>query len=42
MSDPVEVLDFWIAEIGQKGWFNGGEEVDAACRDAAAPLQAAA
>jgi uncharacterized protein (DUF924 family) len=33
MSDPVEVLEFWIAEVGQKGWFNGGDAVDAACRD---------
>ncbi|WP_374426968.1 DUF924 family protein [Tabrizicola sp.] len=33
MSDPVELLDFWITEIGPKGWFNGGEEVDLACRD---------
>lgn len=33
MSDPVELLDFWITEIGPKGWFNGGDEVDTACRD---------
>ena len=33
MSDPVEVLDFWITEIGPKGWFNGGDAVDIACRD---------
>lgn len=33
MSDPVELLDFWITEIGPKGWFNGGDEVDMACRD---------
>lgn len=33
MSDPVELLDFWITEIGPKGWFNGGDEVDSACRD---------
>lgn len=33
MSDPVEVLDFWISEIGPKGWFSGGEAVDLACRD---------
>lgn len=33
MSDPVEVLDFWIGEIGAKGWFIGGDAVDAACRD---------
>ena len=33
MSDPVEVLDFWIGEVGQDGWFNGGDAVDMACRD---------
>jgi uncharacterized protein (DUF924 family) len=33
MSDPVELLDFWITEIGPKGWFNGGDAVDSACRD---------
>jgi len=33
MSDPVEVLDFWIGEVGQKGWFNGGDALDAACRE---------
>lgn len=33
MSDPVEVLDFWIEEIGPEGWFNGGDAVDLACRD---------
>jgi uncharacterized protein (DUF924 family) len=32
MSDPVEVLEFWLNEIGPKGWFNGGETVDEACR----------
>lgn len=33
MSDPVEVLDFWLGEIGPKGWYAGGEEIDALCRD---------
>lgn len=33
MSDPVEVLEFWITEIGPEGWFNGGDRVDMACRD---------
>ena len=33
MSDPIEVLEFWIAEVGPKGWFSGGDAVDAACRD---------
>lgn len=28
MSDPVEVLDFWLGEIGPDGWYAGGEEID--------------
>lgn len=28
MSDPVEVLDFWLDEIGPDGWYAGGEEID--------------
>ena len=31
MSDPVEVLDFWLGEIGPKGWYAGSEEIDDAC-----------
>lgn len=30
MSDPVEVLDFWLGEIGPEGWYAGGPEIDAA------------
>jgi uncharacterized protein (DUF924 family) len=33
MTSPVEVLDFWLGEIGPDGWFNGGDAVDDACRD---------
>ncbi len=33
MADPVEVLDFWLNEIGPKGWYAGGAAVDNACRD---------
>jgi uncharacterized protein (DUF924 family) len=25
MSDPVEVLDFWLGELGPEGWYAGGE-----------------
>lgn len=32
MADPVEVLDFWLGEIGTDGWFNGGDAVDDAIR----------
>mgnify|MGYP000196202169 CR=1 FL=1 len=31
MSDPVEVLDFWLGGIGPEGWYAGGDEIDAAC-----------
>ncbi len=31
MSDPIEVLDFWLGEIGPEGWYAGGEEIDDAC-----------
>jgi uncharacterized protein (DUF924 family) len=33
MSDPLEVLEFWLYEIGPKGWYAGGEEIDRICRD---------
>ncbi|MBU9698514.1 DUF924 domain-containing protein [Rhodobacteraceae bacterium HSP-20] len=42
MSDPVELLDFWLGEIGPDGWYAGGEEIDAACRDRFADLWQAA
>lgn len=31
MADPVEVLDFWLGEIGPEGWYAGTAEVDDAC-----------
>ena len=33
MSDPVEVLDFWLGEVGPAGWYAGGDAIDALCRD---------
>lgn len=32
MADPVEVLDYWIGELGPDGWYAGGAEIDAECR----------
>lgn len=32
MADPVEVLDYWIGELGPEGWYAGGEAIDADCR----------
>ena len=32
MSDPVEILDYWLGSIGPEGWFAGGEDLDAEIR----------
>ncbi len=32
MSDPVEVLDYWLGAVGPEGWFAGGEDLDAEIR----------
>ena len=29
MSDPIEVLDYWLGAVGEKGWFAGGADLDA-------------
>lgn len=42
MGTPVEVLDFWLGEVGEARWFNGGDAVDDACRDRFADLCLAA
>ncbi|MBL8561255.1 MAG: DUF924 domain-containing protein [Gemmobacter sp.] len=42
MSDPVEVLDFWLGAIGPEGWYAGGPEVDGLCRDGFGDLWQAA
>lgn len=31
MADPVDVLDFWLGEIGPDGWYAGTAEIDDAC-----------
>ena len=33
MSDPIELLEFWLHEVGPKGWYAGGDEIDTLCRD---------
>ncbi len=38
MSDPVEVLNFWLHEIGPDRWYAGGDAVDALCRDRLADI----
>jgi uncharacterized protein (DUF924 family) len=42
MSDPVEVLDFWLGEIGPAGWYAGTAEIDDACAVRFGALVAAA
>lgn len=41
MSDPIEVLEFWLHEIGPKGWYQGSTEIDLACARFADLWQAA-
>ena len=33
MADPVDVLDYWIGEVGEAGWFDGDEGLDAEIRE---------
>ena len=33
MADPVEVLDYWLGEVGPEGWYAGGAALDADCRE---------
>jgi len=32
MSGPIEVLEFWLGEVGLEGWYAGGEALDDECR----------
>ena len=42
MDDPVDVLDFWLGSVGPEGWYKGGDDLDAMCRDAFLDLWQAA
>lgn len=42
MADPVEILDYWLGEVGPEGWYGGGEMLDADIRDRFADLWQAA
>ena len=42
MSDPIEVLDFWLGELQPKDWYAGGDDLDALIRDRFADLWQAA
>jgi uncharacterized protein (DUF924 family) len=42
MADPVEVLDYWLGEVGEDRWFNGGADLDADIQARFSELWAAA
>lgn len=42
MSDPVTVLDYWLGEVGEAGWYGGGDDLDAEIRDRFADVWQAA
>ncbi|MCV6824139.1 MULTISPECIES: DUF924 family protein [Halocynthiibacter] len=42
MLKSEDVLAFWLDEVGPKGWYMGGEELDARIRDFALPTWEAA
>lgn len=42
MADPVEVLDFWLGEVGPDGWYAGGDALDGECRTRFADIWQAA
>lgn len=33
MADPIDVLDFWLGQVGPDGWYAAGDALDAECRD---------
>lgn len=33
MADPVDVLDFWLGDVGPDGWYSSDAALDALCRD---------
>lgn len=28
MSDPIQVLDYWLGAVGEAGWYAGGDDLD--------------
>ena len=33
MVTPEQVVSYWVDEIGPKGWYAGGDELDAEIRE---------
>lgn len=42
MTDPEEILTFWLDEIGPEGWYQGGDALDQTIRDRFADAHARA
>ena len=42
MADPIDVLDFWLGEVGTEGWYAGGDGLDTECRNRFAEVWQAA
>ena len=42
MADPIDVLDFWLGEVGADGWYRASDSLDADCRARFADLWQAA
>jgi uncharacterized protein (DUF924 family) len=42
MADPIDVLDFWLGEVGPEGWYAASDELDATCREGFAEVWQAA
>ena len=42
MSDPIEVLDYWLGAVGPEGWYAGGDDLDAEITALFAPIWQAA
>jgi uncharacterized protein (DUF924 family) len=42
IAKPKDILDFWLGEIGEDGWYAGGDEIDTRCRERFLPTWEAA
>jgi uncharacterized protein (DUF924 family) len=42
MSDPIEVLDYWLGAVGPAGWYAGGDDLDGEITAIFAPIWQAA
>lgn len=42
IATPKDVLGFWLEEVGEEGWYAGGDALDARVRDRFLPTWAAA